>query len=47
VAAAATQEQLEVEVLATPKIAALLNGRKPERIITAGGGKLVNIVLRD
>ena len=34
-------------VLARPKIAALLDGRTPDRIVVAGGGKLVNIVLRD
>jgi leucyl-tRNA synthetase len=47
VAADATPEQLEAEVLASPKIAAILDGRRPDRIIAAGGGKLVNIVLRD
>ena len=30
-----------------PKIAAILAGRTPDRIVYAGGGKLVNIVVRD
>jgi leucyl-tRNA synthetase len=47
VAADATPAQLEAEVLASPRIAAILAGRTPDRIIAAGGGKLVNIVLRD
>jgi leucyl-tRNA synthetase len=47
VAADATGEQLQAEVLASPKIAAILAGRAPDRIIEAGGGKLINIVLRD
>jgi leucyl-tRNA synthetase len=47
VPADATGEQLQAEVLASPKIAAILAGRTPDRIIVAGGGKLINIVLRD
>ncbi len=46
VAADADQATIEAEVLAAPKIAALLAGRAPDRVIHAGG-KLVNIVLRD
>jgi leucyl-tRNA synthetase len=46
VAADADQATIEREVLASPKIAALLAGRAPDRVIHAGG-KLVNIVLRD
>ncbi len=38
---------LEALVLASPKIAAALAGRAPDRVIHAGGGKLINIVLRD
>jgi len=45
VAADADQATIEREALAAPKIAALLDGRTPDRIIHAGG-KLVNIVLR-
>ena len=47
VAADATEDQLKAEVLASPKIAAVLAGRTPDRFVIAGGGKLVNIVLRD
>jgi leucyl-tRNA synthetase len=47
VAADATPSQIEAEVLSSPKIATLLAGRTPDRIIAAGGGKLINIVLRD
>ena len=46
VAADADQATVEREVLASPRIAALLGGRTPDRVIHAGG-KLVNIVLRD
>jgi leucyl-tRNA synthetase len=46
VAADADQATVEREALAAPRIAALLDGRAPDRIIHAGG-KLVNIVLRD
>jgi len=38
---------LEAAALASPKIAALLAGRRPDRVIQAGGGRLVNIVVRD
>ena len=46
-AADATEEQIKAEALADPKIEAILAGRTPERIVVAGGGKLVNIVVRD
>ena len=39
--------ELEAAALAAPKIAALLDGRTPDRIIQAGGGRIVNIVLRE
>ena len=38
---------LEAAALAAPKIVALLAGRTPDRVIQAGGGRIVNIVLRD
>ena len=41
------QAELEALVLARPKVAAALDGRRPDRIIHAGGGRLVNIVVRD
>jgi leucyl-tRNA synthetase len=47
VAADATEEQIKTEALADPKIGAILAGRTPDRIVIAGGGKLVNIVVRD
>jgi leucyl-tRNA synthetase len=39
--------ELERLALASPKIAAILAGRTPDRIVAAGGGRLLNIVLRD
>jgi len=30
-----------------PKVVAALAGRAPDRVIHAGGGRLVNIVVRD
>jgi leucyl-tRNA synthetase len=47
VPADATEDQLKADVLADPKIAALLTGRTPDRIVIAGGGKLINVVIRD
>jgi leucyl-tRNA synthetase len=38
---------LEALALAAPKVRALLAGRVPERVIQAGGGRLVNVVVRD
>jgi leucyl-tRNA synthetase len=39
--------ELEQLALASPRIAAILAGREPDRVIAAGGGKLLNIVIRD
>ncbi|MFP5343278.1 MAG: leucine--tRNA ligase [Candidatus Limnocylindria bacterium] len=47
VAADADQAAIEAAALATPRIVALLAGRTPDKVIAPGGGKLVNIVLRD
>ena len=47
VAADIAPEALEAAALASPKIAALLDGRAPTKVIVAGGGKLINIVLRE
>jgi hypothetical protein len=33
-------------VLARERIQAILDGRAPDRIVVAGGGKLVNLVIR-
>jgi leucyl-tRNA synthetase len=43
----ASSSDIEAEVLADARIVELLAGRTPDRIVIAGGGKLVNIVLRD
>jgi hypothetical protein len=37
---------VEALVLARPKVIAALAGSTPDRIIHAGGGRLVNIVVR-
>ena len=47
VPADATEDQLKAEVLAEPKIAAILGDRTPDRIVIAGSGKLINVVIRD
>jgi leucyl-tRNA synthetase len=47
VAADATQDEVEAEVLASTKIQAHLAGRTPDRIVHAGGGRLVNVVVRE
>jgi leucyl-tRNA synthetase len=39
--------ELEAMVLGREKVRAILAGREPARVIHAGGGKLVNIVVRD
>ena len=47
VPAGISEIELEQIVLARDKIVAILAGRQPMRVIHAGGGKLVNIVVRD
>jgi len=44
---AATGIELEALVLASPRIQAVLAGRKPDRVIEAGGGRLVNLVVKE
>jgi leucyl-tRNA synthetase len=39
-------EELERLVLASPRVQANLGGRTPDRVVHAGGGRLVNIVVR-
>jgi leucyl-tRNA synthetase len=39
-------EELERLVLAAPKVLAALAGRTPDRVVVAGGGRLVNLVVR-
>ena len=46
VAADATVEEIEAAVLARDRIREILDGRAPDRIIVAGGGKLINLVIR-
>jgi leucyl-tRNA synthetase len=47
VAASTSPDELERVVLASERIQAILAGREPTRIIHAGGGRLVNIVVAD
>ena len=46
VAVGLSEAEVEALVLARPKVIAALAGRTPDRIIHAGGGRLVNIVVR-
>ncbi len=46
VPADASNADIEAAVLARDKIRAILDGRTPDRIVIAGGGKLVNLVVR-
>jgi leucyl-tRNA synthetase len=46
VAADATTADIEAAVLAREKIRAILDGRAPDRVVVAGGGRLVNLVVR-
>jgi hypothetical protein len=46
VAVGLTDAEVEAVVLARPKVVAALGGHVPDRIIHAGGGRLVNIVVR-
>jgi leucyl-tRNA synthetase len=47
VAADASEEQIKAVAQGSPRISAILAGRTPDRIVVAGGGKLVNIVIRE
>ncbi len=42
----ATTADIEAAVLARERIVTILDGRAPDRIVVAGGGKLVNLVIR-
>ena len=46
IAVGLSEAQVEALVLARPKVMAALGGAVPDRIIHAGGGRLVNIVVR-
>ncbi|HJP87513.1 MAG TPA: leucine--tRNA ligase [Candidatus Limnocylindrales bacterium] len=47
VAANASAATIEAAALASEKVQAYLAGRVPERVIQAGGGRLVNVVVRE
>jgi leucyl-tRNA synthetase len=47
VAADVSGDALERAALASEKVQAILAGRQPDKVIQAGGGRLVNIVVRD
>src|SRR5215212_7134396 len=47
VTADASAAEIETAALASERIRAILAGREPLRIVQAGGGKLVNIVVKD
>jgi leucyl-tRNA synthetase len=42
----ATTDEIEAAVLARERIVAILDGRTPDRVVVAGGGRLVNLVVR-
>ena len=46
VSADATVEEIEAAVLARDRVREILAGREPDRIVVAGGGKLINLVIR-
>jgi len=46
IAVGLSEAEVEALVLARPKIVAALAGKAPDRVIHAGGGRLVNIVVR-
>jgi leucyl-tRNA synthetase len=46
IAVGLSETQVEALVLARPKVIAALDGKAPDRVIHAGGGRLVNIVVR-
>ena len=47
VAANTSPDELERVALASPKVQAILAGREPLRVVQAGGGRLVNVVVAD
>jgi leucyl-tRNA synthetase len=47
VASNADAAAIERAALASTKVQAILAGRKPDRVIQAGGGRLVNVVVRE
>jgi leucyl-tRNA synthetase len=47
IAVGLSEAEVEALVMTRPKVVAALAGRAPDRVIHAGGGRLVNIVVRD
>jgi leucyl-tRNA synthetase len=47
VAADVSSDALEAAALASERVRSILAGRAPDRVIVAGGGRLVNVVVRD
>ena len=47
VPAGITDAELQLLALAAPRVVAALYGRTPDRVVVAGGGRLVNLVVRD
>ena len=41
----ATTDEIEAAVLASLRIVTILDGRRPDRVVVAGGGRLVNLVV--
>jgi leucyl-tRNA synthetase len=47
VASDVSSDALEAAALGSERVRAILAGRRPDRVIVAGGGRLVNVVVRD
>jgi leucyl-tRNA synthetase len=47
IAVGLSEAAVEALIMARPKVVAALAGKTPDRVIHAGGGRLVNIVVRD
>ncbi len=47
VATGITDSELQQLALAAPRVVSALEGRTPDRVVVAGGGRLVNLVVRD
>jgi leucyl-tRNA synthetase len=47
VPAEAADADLEAAALASERVRGILAGRDPLRVVVAGGGRLVNVVVRD
>jgi leucyl-tRNA synthetase len=47
VAANSSDDALQASALASDRVRSILAGREPDRVVVAGGGRLVNVVVRD